>query len=200
MEIDLHMHSKYSYCSNLDLEVIRKIYNKKGITPIITDHNTIKGNKKFRCKILGEEIKTIKGDICALFIQEEIKPLMTVEETLDEIKKQDGIAIAVHPFDKMRGSSLGEITFRPDAVEVFNARVLLDKYNKKALEFANKHNFLKTASSDAHFKTEIGQTYTIMEDFNSKKEFLKNLEKAQLVCGKTNYLTFFKSAIRKRLL
>lgn len=191
MKIDLHMHTKYSPCSILRLNTLRKICNKKNITPIITDHNTTKGNEKFKCKILAEEITTKEGDLIGLFMTEEIKPKLPMEETLDILKQQDALIMAPHPFDTIRRASLRKINFKPDIIEIFNSRTIMNKFNKKALNFANKNNITKAVGSDAHTRMEIGNAFNIMEDFNSKKEFLNNLKKAKFFCKKSPNLILY---------
>ena len=44
-----------------------------------------------------------KGHVLAYGIENEIKPGMTLDETLDEIKKQNGISCAAHPFAVSNG-------------------------------------------------------------------------------------------------
>jgi len=188
MKLDLHLHTKYSKDSILDLKTLRKVCNKKGITPIITDHNNIKGNLKFKCKILAEEIRTKDGEIIGLFMTEEIKPFLLLEETLDLLKQQDALVMIPHPFDFIRKSTLREINFKPDLIEIFNSRTILKSSNIKAERFAEKNNILKAVGSDAHTKFEIGNSYNMMEDFNSKKEFLKNLKKARLSYKPTSFI------------
>jgi predicted metal-dependent phosphoesterase TrpH len=188
MKIDLHVHSKYSKDSILDLNILRKLYFKKKIVPIITDHNTIKGNKKFKCKILAEEIRTKDGEIIGLFLTEEIKPFLSIEETLDILKQQDALVMIPHPFDNIRRSTLKKVNFKPDIIEIFNSRTIDKDSNKKALNFANKNKTLKAVGSDAHTIIEIGNAYNIIEDFNSKKEFLKNLKKAEFSCKRSSLI------------
>ena len=184
MKIDLHIHSKYSKDSILGLNTIKKICNKKQIIPIITDHNTIKGNKKFKCKILTEEIKTQDGEIIGLFMTEEIKPFLSLEETLDILKQQDALVMVPHPFDNIRRSTLKK-TIIPDIMEEFNSRTIGKESERKAFDFANKNKILKSVGSDAHTRIEVGSAYNIIEDFNSKKEFLNNLKKAKFFCKKS---------------
>jgi len=179
MKLDLHIHTKYSKDSLLNLNTLRKLCSKYNITPVITDHNTIKGSLKFKCKILAEEISTNQGEIIGLFLTEEVKPFQTLEETLDILKQQGALTFIPHPFDTLRSDTLKNISFRPDIIEVFNARNVFNKHNQKALTFANNNKLLKAVGSDAHTRFEIGKTYNIIEDFNSKKEFLKNLKKAR---------------------
>lgn len=184
MKIDLHLHTKYSRDSLLKLSTLKKIMSKKNITPIITDHNEIKAHKQIKCPCIGEEIKTTQGDLIALFIQEKIKPNLTITETIEKIKQQDGIIILPHGFDRLRSETLlgYKLTKKQlkkiDAIEIFNSRTLQSKYNREANKFANLNKKLKTVGSDSHTKFELGNAYINIKPFNSKKEFLTNLKKA----------------------
>jgi len=183
MKYDMHIHSKYSSDGILDVKEIVKMAKKRGLNGIaITDHNTIKGGieaKKYETDdlkvIIGSEIMTEKGEIIGLFLSEEITSI-NVQVVIDEIKDQNGVVIIPHPFDQMRHSS-----FQPededmkfiDCVEGFNSRCLFQKYNKKAKEYAKKHDLVITAGSDAHFLNEIGNAGIITEIEDIREAFLE---------------------------
>lgn len=181
LKIDFHIHTKYSPDSFISFFSLKKKCEKLGITPIISDHNTIKGNKRYGCKIVAEEISTSKGDIIGLFLNEKIKPYLSPEETVDKILEQDGLVYLPHGFDRIRSRNIMKHKFKVDIVEVFNPRTVFEKDNLKADIFARYNGLLKAVGSDSHFLSEIGKTYTLVEDFDSKKEFLKNMKKAKFV-------------------
>jgi predicted metal-dependent phosphoesterase TrpH len=184
MKYDLHIHSKYSSDGILALEKIITISIKRGLDGIaITDHNTIKGGleaKKYETEdfqvIVGSEISTERGEIIGLFLEEEVKS-KDVQGVISEIKDQNGIIIIPHPFDELRHSA-----FHPtvedekfiDAIEGFNSRCVYQKYNKKAVEFASKHNLTIAAGSDAHFSNEIGNAGIITETEDIREALMKN--------------------------
>ena len=73
----------------------------------ITDHDETAGafrGEKYARKfddidfIVGEEVTTLDGEIIGLFLNEKIPSGLSVEETVDIIRSQDGIVIAPHPF------------------------------------------------------------------------------------------------------
>lgn len=171
MELDLHIHSKYSYDSFMSPENIIKIAKKRKLNGIaITDHNTIKGGleaKKFNKNsdfiiITGTEIHTEYGDIIGLFINEEIKKKNFLD-VVEEIKSQSGISILAHPY---RGfSSPEKIIDKVDFVEGFNARSNNEK-NTMAIKLAAEYNKSVTAGSDAHSFFEIGNGITIFDSIN----------------------------------
>ncbi len=196
------------------LEKIISRCKKLGINCIaIADHGTIEGALRMQSiapfrVIVAEEILTPHGEIMGMFLKEGIPGGLSVEETISRIKAQDGIVCIPHPFDALRPSALGNsIPIEPfvkqvDVIEVFNARTVLDRYTKKAMNLARKYAIPGSAGSDAHTLPEIGNVYIEMPEFDGKDDFLQALARGK-VCGhKTSPLTHFGSAwtrIKKRL-
>ena len=103
---DFHIHSKFSYDSLLSPKRIVRVAKKRGLDGIaITDHDTIKGAleaSKFNDSIyviIGSEIRTEKGDVIGLFLNEEITSKY-FDEVVDEIKSQGGLVVLPHPYKK----------------------------------------------------------------------------------------------------
>lgn len=183
MKYDLHIHSKYSSDGVLEPQKIVKIAMKRGLNGIaITDHNTIKGGleaKKYESEeftvIVGSEIATEKGEIIGLFLSEEVKS-RDVQDAISEIKEQGGFVVLPHPFDELRHSAFhptGEDVKFIDGVEGFNSRCVFQNYNKRAVEFAIKHNLTITSGSDAHFMNEIGNGGIITEIKDIREALIK---------------------------
>jgi hypothetical protein len=188
MKIDMHIHSKYSPDSKTEPSEIIKVAKKKRLEAIaITDHNTAKGwedfielGKKSGIKIiLGEEIM-IRDDqgfyeILGYFLNEEIVS-NNLDEVIDEIREQDGIASVAHPFDpiKCQLKNAEKLIGKIDAVETFNSKVALKSYNKRAFEFAIKNHLGMTGGSDAHIAEHVGNAYT-MADADDLETFKKKL-------------------------
>ncbi len=171
---DMHTHTLYSNCSNMKPEVILKTAKKRGLNGIaVTDHNTIKGglavkrlnnDKNFEV-IVGAEIYCDKAEILGYYLNEEIKP-GKVEEVVEKIHEQGGIAVVSHPFTHALIRKKLEFDVKKikiDGVEVFNARNIFASENEKALALAKKYNLSQIGSSDAHFSYEIGRGYTLFE-------------------------------------
>ncbi|MCD6464248.1 PHP domain-containing protein [Candidatus Woesearchaeota archaeon] len=200
-KLDLHVHTRFSRDSSLDLKLLARIIKKLDLYLAITDHNTIRGAVVFRKNfkglrsrvIVGEEVKTLQGEVIGLFLQEEVKPFRDVFETIDEIRSQGGLVLVPHPFDMFRRSRLRQdliLKLKPDIIEVFNARTILNKYNVQAFNFAKKHNLLMSVGSDSHFWFEIGSCYALVNDVSSPKALLKSLRKASFYY-KRNILKLF---------
>lgn len=182
IELDLHIHTKYSFDSILKPKKIVKVAKKKELSGIaITDHDTIKGGLYARryCSdnfiiMVGAEINTEFGDIIGLFLNEEIKS-GGIRDIVDEIHDQDGLVVLPHPF---RGHNLNnfdkELTNKIDAIEGYNARTAPEK-NIQAQEFARANKLPITAGSDAHFYSEIGLGRTIIENASSEEDIRKSI-------------------------
>lgn len=177
MIAELHCHSIYSTGTKIIVEgfdkpkQIMKNAKKLGIQCVaITDHDTTKAHeeaKKYAKKygilfIPGEEITTDKGHVLALGITEEIKPKLSLLETIDRIHKQGGIAIAPHPFD-FRRKGIGEAAKYCDAIEIFNAINVERTANLRAKKLAEKLRKPITAGSDAHSIEMMGYGLTKIE-------------------------------------
>ena len=106
---EFHTHTRYSKDSILNKFFILLMCKIKKIKLIaITDHNEVKGAikyQKFLNKfnidvIVGEEVMTDSGEIIGLFLKEKIQPLQSVDQTIQQIKKQNGIIYLPHPYDE----------------------------------------------------------------------------------------------------
>ncbi len=197
MKFDIHVHSKYSSDGVLEPNEILKIAKKVGLNGIaITDHNSMDAYKDIEPKdieiIRGVEISSLSGHIIALNINEIIPKGLTVDETIERIHDQGGIAIAVHPYRFWSG--LGEkniIGKRFDVIEVLNGRCKKIN-NLRAMALAEKLALPFSAGSDAHFANEIGRAY-IVADENPVEKILKKEIKVEGLSrdfvGTLNYVT-----------
>lgn len=202
MELDLHIHSSYSFDSYSKVSDILKNAKKKGLGGLaITDHNTIKGSLEAlkssddQIIICGSEIGTEIGDIIGLFINEEIKSRLSFE-VIDEINDQGGLAVLAHPF-KRRKSLNEEIIKKIDAIEVFNSRAA--KTNENARKIADDYGLPVTAGSDSHFCFEIGRGRIVVQNAFDTESVRKSIVNKQInIKGidSGSYLDIFSQSIR----
>lgn len=194
LKIEVHTHTKYSKDSSLNKYFFLLMMKFKGISVVgITDHNEIKGAiefkkflEKFNIKvIIGEEIFTNKGEIIGLFLNKKIEPFLSPKETIEKIKKQNGIVYIPHPYDEKRCKtvlSFNEIIKNEkniDIIECHNGRNINLEYSKKQNEIAEKFKKLKMVGSDAHIFFELGRNFNLIKDFKNQKEFLENLKEIE---------------------
>jgi len=183
MLLELHSHSHYSHRSKIKYDgiaspadMIKAAAAKKIDAIALCDHNSSFGwleAKKAAKKndiefIQGEEIDTSDGHVLAINISDVIRPGLSVEETVDKIHSQGGIAIASHPFD-INHDGTREKSLACDALEAFNAINFERFSNKRCMKFARMHNKPITAGSDAHAPYMIGRGLTAVKSDTVEK-------------------------------
>ncbi len=189
MRIDTHIHSTASDGLS-SVESIAKAARARGLDAIfITDHDKLyRGERSlFGVRILpGEEVSTTHGHILALFIEEEIPKGLSPEETIEKIHEASGIAIAAHPFDRLR-KGLGRYLFRVidkiDAIEI-NGYELRPGANRKARRVAIEYKKPLTAGTDAHIASHVGSCYMLVEDLS-----IESLLRGEIRCKKVSLLS-----------
>jgi len=187
---DMHIHSCYSADSSIPIKKIVKCSLKTGILPLVCDHNTTAGSVKVwdilrktnrdLPRLLAEEIMTSDGEIIGLFLQEEIRPFLSAEETLDGIRDQGALSIVPHPFCSYRQCALRpevmeSVIDRIDIIEGFNGRVLNDWDNSLARGYAARKGKPVSAGSDAHTSFELGRTFLCLPPFSDQKDLMRSL-------------------------
>ncbi len=206
---DFHCHTYYSPDSDMPPARLVAAALRRGLTCLaVTDHNTMAGVREVQALapftvIPGEEIKTPYGEIIGLFLQQEIPPGLSPQETCDQIHAQGGLVVVPHPFDLVRPSHLGEpflqsILPSVDALEVMNARVIFPWHNARARACAEEHNLPMTAGSDCHMPIEVGQVRMEMLAFQEKDDFLACLRQGRVLGRMSSPLVHFYTAWAKR--
>jgi hypothetical protein len=184
MKLDFHVHTKYSIDSIIEPKALAARCKKLGIIPAITDHNNIDSHRVFHEMkaefIPGEEIRTDRGDLIGLFLNEGIARKTPFEEAIDKIHSQGGLAYLPHMYDRTRHGAIPSKpeTSKLDIIETFNARCPVEEYNRKAQNFATQNSKPGAVGSDSHFLFEFGKTYNEMPEFDleSPRKLLKILK------------------------
>lgn len=178
----------------------------------MADHNTIEGALRlkeaapFRV-IVAEEILTPAGEIMGLFLNEEIPPGLSAQETISRIRSQGGLVVIPHPYGRplprnSHSLTSPEVLSRVDIIETFNARTPPFNGMNRAWMLANKHGKLASAGSDAHTAGEIGRAYVEMPGFSGPVDFLSALSRGRVFGQRSNSLLYVASVwarIRKRM-
>lgn len=163
---DLHMHSFYSDGTQSPKDIVEHIARNRLLEGFsLTDHDHFRGLREARAAakkhglicIPGVEITTALGDVIAIGV-EEIPRWKSVEELIDRIKAQGGVAIGAHPhYSEFR--NMPELLKAFDAVEIYNATTGWE-FNVEAMELAKKHGLLGVAASDSHVEEMIAKAWT----------------------------------------
>lgn len=193
MKIEFHVHTKYSSDSMLNRYALLLFCKIRKIEMIaITDHNTIEGAQKYKnfCEkngikvIVGEEIFTTEGEIIGLFLKKGISPYMSLEQTIWEIKKQEGLIYIPHPYDEKRWKTvlkedaLERNKYNIDFIEIHNGRNSCRRYSEKQKEIADKTDAVKVVGGDAHICWEIGRNYMETDREVTRKTIKKVIKDA----------------------
>lgn len=199
-KFELHCHSHYSRGTKIPCEglpspsdIIRfaKVKDLSGVA--ITDHGNIKcwkeaseeAEKQCIIFIPAMEIESNAGHIIGLGLTEGVRNGLGIEETVEKIREQGGVAIATHPFD-IRGFGIKNRINLVDVVEVFNA-MCLDKISNVFSESrAMKAGKPKIAGSDAHSLDMVGTATNIIKA-RDLESVLKKIKKGQIRLEK-NYV------------
>lgn len=187
---DLHFHTWHSIDSFISPKDAVEMAVKRDIQVLaITDHDTIEGAKAAQTYavkqnlpveiIIGEEIYTNGGHVIGLFLKERVPSFQSLEETLLQIKAQNGLVVIPHMM--FEEDALGEYIYRyqvcyldlvnrpdllamVDAIEVQNFALIEPQYFEKT-HFINE-KFLQKAevsSSDSHIKMNFGHTFSLFD-------------------------------------
>ena len=156
------MHSNYSYDGQSSIKDIMKTCKNKGISGIaIVDHESVDGLKEAREQAIshditlipGFELKTIEGDVIALYV-EELPKAREMLEVAQFIKDNNGLMVMPHPYRASKQHLNAACKW--DAIEVLNGRSHIMQ-TVKAYRLANRCQASKIAGSDAHHSSELGR-------------------------------------------
>lgn len=166
----------------------------------VTNHNTLDGYTQMRAfqqdhpkyarirVFPAEEITTNDGaHVIAYGLHEEIRPRMSFEETLDEIRSQDAVSMAPHPFSLL--DALREKAASCDLIEVFNSNNIDLIANAKATLFAEERGMTGVSGSDSHVASTIGRCINVVESEEGLDEMIDALRRGKVGIKTTGYAT-----------
>lgn len=199
--IDLHCHTNASFDSLSDPRAVVEAAARRGLTHLaITDHDRIDAALRIRdaapaglTVLVGEEVKTIEGDLICVFLEQPIAAGMPAVEAIAAARAQGALVGIPHPFDRMRGSAsrgtyLDDIAPLVDWVETWNARVVGGAGNERAAEYARQHRLPGVAVSDAHSVLEVAVASTVVDgDPSTPAGLLAALSTVVLAPGRASF-------------
>lgn len=213
MKIDLHTHSTASKDGGISLGEYKRVLDEKVLDVVaVTDHDRIDealmiqealGSGRV---IVGEEVRSLDGDIIGLYLTKLVPRMMSADETVKAIKDQGGIVYVPHPLDRRRAGLSREIVMsilpNIDVIEGFNARFVGPPGNKGAKALGEELLLPLAAGSDSHSVRELGSTYMEVEKTPKKKNLVDLVAEAELVSNMvspSNFLAPSWNRIKKRL-
>jgi len=209
VKAELHSHNQFSnfrlgndetpYDCNVTIIEQLERANDLGLQALfVTNHNTLDGysnllqykNDHYKFKNIqiypAEEISIDSGaHVLAYGIHKEIKSGLPIEEVIDEIKIQNGISSAPHPFSLI--DALREKAKQCDMIEVFNSNNIDVISNVKATQFAMDNNKLKVVGSDSHVLSTIGRCVNVIESENNLDDVLHAMRHNKIKIHQTGY-------------
>lgn len=178
---DLHMHSTYSDGIGTIEQILHYVQEYTDLDVIaLTDHDVIEGALRARDVwakgtyrfdfIVGEEISTQSGHLLALYIEKCIPRGLSMEESIDLIHAQQGLAIIAHPLNQMFRHSCPRAVLNRikasesvwlDGIETWNASFCGIYANRVAMQ-SNRESYgwSEVGNSDAHTLRAIGSGCT----------------------------------------
>ncbi len=166
LKLDIHVHSSNSGDSCIDVNSIPTILKNRDLDGVaITEHDKLMKYDLDETIVLpGVEISTRKGHLIALGISKDIESKMSMDETIEEVHSQGGVAIIAHPYSFPNNVNFKNLSRKPDAIEVLNARTMFcGIYTSYAKKKAEKLEVPMVGGSDSHDPEMIGDALTIVE-------------------------------------
>lgn len=155
----------------------------------LTDHNSVEGALELarmapQLCIVGEEAKTLEGEVIGLFITQRLPPYQRPEQVMDLVHDMGGLTYVPHPLDRNRShfrlERLVELADRIDIIEVYNPWCE-PAANAEAARLAADLDKTTATGSDAHSAHELGRSWMEMDDYTDVADFLAKLKRARHV-------------------
>jgi predicted metal-dependent phosphoesterase TrpH len=188
LRVDLHLHSRYSHDGRSSLKELVERAQECGLDRLaLTDHNVVEGALAFaqlapELAIVGEEAKTLEGEVIGLFITDRIPPYRTPEEAMDMVHDMGGLTYIPHPLDRnrshFRAERIVELASRIDILETYNPWCDAAA-NQAAARLAQELGKVTATGSDSHAARELGRSWMEMEEYEGAQDFLDKLKHAR---------------------
>jgi predicted metal-dependent phosphoesterase TrpH len=188
LRVDLHLHSRYSHDSRTSLEALIERSRECGLDRIaLTDHNSVEGALELariapELCIVGEEAKTLEGEVIGLFITRRLPPYLRPEQAMDLVHDMGGLTYVPHPLDRgrshFRAERIAELADRIDIIEAYNPWCEPEA-NAAAARLAADLDMVTATGSDAHSAHELGRSWMEMDDYTDVADFLAKLKHAR---------------------
>ncbi len=197
---DIHVHTTFSDGLSSPQQVL-DMAQQQGLDLIaITDHDSVAGAllaRELHARghydfdlIVGTEVTTARGvHVLALFVEERLPALRSLEHTCEAILRQGGVVIAPHPLSPLTPSMgrrqierLLATGFPLAAVETLNPSPAGRITRAKLARLNAGWGLAEVGGSDAHFLCRIGTAYTEY-DGSTAADFRSSLAAKRTTAG-----------------
>lgn len=182
---DLHIHTRHGDGMATVAELLAYVERLGDLDVVaVTEHDTFRAGDEARelhargsysfDVIAGEEVTTLDGHLLALFIDRPVPSFRRMEETLEEVHRQGGLAVVPHPLSRLTRSVTPRVFDRIESVR--DEAVRFDAVEECSLSPASrfttgsvvrlnrdKLRLPAVGASDAHFLPSIASAYTEFE-------------------------------------
>jgi hypothetical protein len=135
----------------------------------------------------AEEVTTNnESHVLVYGIDHTIKSGLSLPEILDEVKKQDAVTVAPHPFSLL--DALREDSIYCDLFEVFNSSNIDVYSNLKAQKFSDEKGLHVVAGSDSHVQSTVGRSTNLIHSDNKLDDVIGAMKHHKITIDKTAYL------------
>lgn len=172
LRLDLHVHSGASADAKGTLLELAMAAKQRGLHGFaITDHDVVPDATEIasvqaetgQLVIPGAEWSTIEGHLLAIGTFVQLTEGMSMQEATYAIEAAGGIAIPSHPLRLLTGAGPSVLSaLKPSLVEGRNGR---DRklVQENTLKLAERLGAATVGGTDAHWVTDIGTAYTLVE-------------------------------------
>ena len=209
LKTELHCHNSFSnfhvgeeeppYDCNVSIrDQLERSYSLGLDAIFVTNHNTLDGyhqlleyknnhNKFKNIDIFPAEEITIDtgAHVLAYGIHDVIEPGISLEEVIDEVRKQGGVSSAPHPFSLL--DALRDSAKKCDMVEVFNSNNVDVLSNARATQFALDNDMIQVAGSDSHVLSTLGRCVNVIDSENNLDDVLHAMKRGKITISQTGY-------------
>ncbi|MFC7139303.1 CehA/McbA family metallohydrolase [Halosimplex aquaticum] len=169
VRIDAHLHTVASHdCQTPPEDILAAARRSDLDGVVVTDHDTVEGARIAESLagpddpvvIRGCEVSTAHGHLLGIGVDDAPAPGRPLARTAREIRRQGGIAVVPHPFQRSRHGVARDAVKAVDGIEVYNAHTLTNVRNAQAQRFSARHDFPEFGGSDAHTAASVGNAAT----------------------------------------
>lgn len=212
--LDLHVHTNYSHDGHDSVaKIIENAIAQKLNGIAICDHDTMDGyyaaqeyitNHNLDLIIIpGIEVKTSKGHLLVLGLEEKIEKGLSPEQTIRIAREKNGTVVIIvpHPFHPFR-HSIGNVHQGIDAMEIFNSRYFTGLGNKIARIKAARNNITAVSGSDAHSAECVGLATVMVEAEPEHEAILRAIKEGKVqikTCKRTPFWIYFQHFVLNRM-